>query len=117
MVLNHRKTLAAIIAAAGLAGLVQGAHAENDTAERFEREQLQAFVVVVAEMRAIQNQYAQRVTNAADEEEAARLRNEANREMRTVVKDSPLSIEQYNGIARAVRKDPELRRRLQRMAK
>ena len=79
----------------------------------FSEEDLQAFADVQPEIESIRAEYAERLQEASDPEEAAELQNEAGQKMVDTVTDAGLEVETYNNIAIAVQSDAELRERIE----
>jgi putative aminopeptidase FrvX len=77
--------------------------------------QLGQFMVAMASVQDVQEQYAGEIQSASDAEKSQKLRQEAQSEMISAVEDSGLSVQEYNTIAQQLRADPELAERAKAM--
>lgn len=73
------------------------------------------FMVAMASVQDVQEEYAGQIQSASDGEKAQELRQEAQNKMISAVEDSGLSVPQYNMIAERMRTDPELAERAEGM--
>lgn len=78
-------------------------------------QQLNQFADAQAELSGIQQEFAGRLQQVEDPEEAHALQVEANEEMTSAVEDAGLDVESFNAIARAIQTNPELQQRLTAM--
>lgn len=69
------------------------------------------FMVAMASVQDVQEEYAGQIQSTSDGEKAQELRQEAQSKMISAVEDSGLSVPQYNMIAERMRTDPELAER------
>lgn len=73
------------------------------------------FMVAMASVQDVQEEYAGQIQSTSDGEKAQELRQEAQNKMISAVEDSGLTVPQYNMIAERMRTDPELAERAQDM--
>ncbi len=112
---------AAAIATAGVGGLVTPATAQSSSGQQqqvktdWSDEQLQGFVKTAMAVRDVYSNWRPKIKNAENDQERKQLRQKANDEAVKVVKDSPLSIDTYTKINRAMRKDPEFYKKVRGM--
>ena len=78
-------------------------------------EKLGQFMVAMASVQDVQEEYAGQIQSTSDGEKAQELRQEAQSKMISAVEDSGLSVPQYNMIAERMRTDPELAERAESM--
>lgn len=78
-------------------------------------EKLGQFMVAMASVQDVQEEYAGQIQSTSDGEKAQELRQEAQNKMISAVEDSGLSVPQYNMIAERMRTDPELAERAEGM--
>ncbi|MEQ8517115.1 MAG: DUF4168 domain-containing protein, partial [Chromatocurvus sp.] len=71
-------------------------------------QKLGQFMVAMASVQDVQEEYAGQIQSASDGEKAQELRRVAQSKMISAVEDSGLSVPQYNMIAERLRTDPEL---------
>lgn len=76
-------------------------------------EQINNFVTAQERVAEIGEKWSPRMENAESSEEANKARQSAQKEMVIAVKNSGLSVQEYNLIARAAQSDPELRKRIE----
>lgn len=69
------------------------------------------FMVAMASVQDVQEEYAGQIQSTSDGEKAQELRQEAQNKMISAVEDSGLTVPQYNMIAERMRTDPELAER------
>lgn len=81
--------------------------------QQVSEEQLQQFSDAMDEVSEVQQEYAQAIREADDMDKAQNLRAEAQKEMRSAVEDTGLSVPEYNMISQQLRSDQELVQRLQ----
>ena len=121
--MNHqtmRRFLAGSVVALGLAGplavpQVAGAQAAYEAVDQPTDEQLQRYSVAVRKVSAIAAEYQPRLQAAEDEPAKQAVRVEADQKMVHEVEAGGMSVAEYNGIGRAVRQNPELRKKVERM--
>ena len=77
---------------------------------------LQQFTDAVAEVQAVQQEYAQAVEQAESQEDVQTLRTDAQQEMQSAVEDTGLSVPEFNLIAQRLQSDPQLVQRLQELS-
>lgn len=83
---------------------------------QFSDQQLESFVAAALELRAIRQEWGPKIQNAESEEAASAMRSEGVDEMKAAVIDHGLKPETYNQIGQAVRNDPQLQKRVTRIA-
>lgn len=74
-------------------------------------QKLGQFMVAMASVQDVQEEYAGQIQSASDREKAQELRKTAQGKMISAVEDSGLSVPQYNMIAERLRTDPDLAER------
>jgi GTP1/Obg family GTP-binding protein len=84
-------------------------------AKNFSDEQLQQFADASQNIAMISQDYTEQLQNASDEGEQQKIRQQANDEMVQAVKDSGMSVEQFNSIGQAIQQDPQLMQRVKGM--
>ncbi|ANB01638.1 DUF4168 domain-containing protein [Ectothiorhodospira sp. BSL-9] len=77
---------------------------------------IDAFVDAFVEVQKVNDDFAQRLENAADAEEAQALHQEAQEEMVQAVEGTGMNVEEYNEVAMALQNDPELLDQVVQMA-
>lgn len=97
-------------AANGSSQAQQGASTQN-----FSDKQLQQFADASQEIAKVSQEYTKKLQNAKDQAAQQELRKQANEEMVRVVKESGLSVEQFNAVGQAIQQDPQLMKRVQGM--
>ncbi len=89
-----------------------GAQSEIDPAK------LEAFAVAAAGVDTLGREWVLRIQNAASEEEATQMRQQARSELASVIENTEgITIDEYKEIARAAQNDPDLRAQLESMMK
>lgn len=73
---------------------------------------LDKFADAYGEVQSIQQEFAQELQQVSEESEAQSLQRSAQEKMMEAVKDSGLSVTEYNEISVAVSSDPELQKRI-----
>lgn len=71
------------------------------------------FVDAYTDVQKIHNEYAQRLQNVEDAEEATSLQQEAQNKMQEAVTSNDITVEEYQTIAQQIGQDAELRSRVQ----
>ncbi|MDY0308653.1 MAG: DUF4168 domain-containing protein [Castellaniella sp.] len=112
--------LAASVIALGLAGpltapRMAGAQAAYEAVERPTDEQLQRYAAAVRKVSVVAAEYQPKLESARDEPARQALRVEADQKMVDQVEAGGMSVAEYNGISRAVRENPELRQKVERL--
>ncbi|MGM0678122.1 MAG: DUF4168 domain-containing protein [Pseudomonadota bacterium] len=74
------------------------------------------FVDAFVEVQKVNEDFAQRLEDATDAEEAQALHQEAQEEMVQAVEDTGMNAEEYNEVAMALQNDPELLDQVVQMA-
>jgi hypothetical protein len=122
MAQSMKAFLAASVIALGLAGPLALAQdrartgtgqAEQDMQPT--EDQLQRYAVAVKQVSAIAAEYQPRLQDAQDEASRQAVRVEADRKMVDTVEAGGMSVQEYNGISRAVQRDPARRQREETM--
>ena len=121
--MNHQRIkafLASSVIALGLAGplaMPQAASAQAmyEAVDNPTDEQLQRYSEAVRKVSAIAAEYQPRLEAAQDEPAKQAVRVEADQKMVSEVEAGGMSVAEYNGIGRAVRQNPELRKKVERM--
>lgn len=70
------------------------------------------FSEAYAEISTIRQDYTDRMRSAEDQSKARELQQQAQSEMMAAVKETGLSVQDYNRIAQAIQRNPELRNRV-----
>ncbi len=112
--------LAASVIALGLAGPLTvartaGAQTAYEAVDRPTDEQLQRYAAAVRKVSAVAAEYQPRLESAQDEPAKQAVRVEADQKMVDQVEAGGMSVAEYNGISRAVRENPELRQKVERL--
>lgn len=112
-----RKPYPSIVVLATALAIAPVASAEEDSsAGEFEQAELETFLLARAEVLDIQQDYADRLQSAEDDQKVARLQSEARDEMAAAVQDAGLTVDEFNRIAQAARSDPEVAAELEALA-
>lgn len=98
---------------AGAAGA--GTQAEVQ-ASNFSDQELMKFADASKEIAMLNQEYAGRLQNTDGDEAQQQIRQEANDKMVQAVESQGMSIETFNGIGEAIQNDPELMKKVQKMA-
>jgi len=112
--------MAASVIALGLAGPMTavraaGPGAAYEAIDQPTDEQLQRYASAVREVSDVVAEYQPRFEAAADQNAKQAVRVEADQKMVDRVEAGGMSVAEYNGISHAVRKDPELRKKVERL--
>jgi Skp family chaperone for outer membrane proteins len=75
--------------------------------------QVKKFAHAQSKVQNIRKEWQGKISDAKNQKKAMKYQKEANQKMIKAVKDSDLSVQQYNKIARAARTDPKLAKRIQ----
>ena len=113
--------LAASVIALGLAGPLavaqsktgSGAGSTEQQIIQPSEEQLQRYAGAVKKVSAVAADYQPRLEAAQDDAARQVVRVEADQKMVDVVEADGMSLQEYNGISRAVQRDPTLRQRVE----
>lgn len=81
---------------------------QENTAAQYSDDQLRSFADAVSDVNDVTAEYTQKLNDAASQQEAASLQQEAEVEMIQAVEENDLSLEEYNGIATAAQNDPQM---------
>lgn len=79
-------------------------------------EKLRQFSEARAAVQSVQQEYSQSIESTQDEQEAQGLREEAQEVMVEAVRDTGLSVSEYNQISRRARSDENMARRLENLS-
>lgn len=113
---SSRAPALAATAALGLVTLACSDNGRQGTAsDRFDDDQLKAFVIAEAEVRDIEEDYSSRLESAGADEDPAALQSRAQVEIQGAIEDAGLSIREYSEIAQAVERDPGLEQALREL--
>ncbi len=112
--------MAASVIALGLAGpinptRVARAQAASETIDAPTEEQLQRYATAVRQVSNVAAEYQPRLEAAQGDQAKQAVRVEADQQMVDRVEAGGMSVAEYNGISHAVRKNPELRKKVERM--
>ncbi|MDQ2068684.1 DUF4168 domain-containing protein [Natronospira bacteriovora] len=77
--------------------------------------QVEAFVDAYVAVNEVREEYTERLQNAADQEQAQQLQQEANEEMTAAINDSGMDVEEYQEVAMAVNADADVREQVTEM--
>ncbi len=113
--------LAASVIALGLTGPIAaaqdgtgvGAGATQNVITQPTDEQLRRYAGAVKKVSAVAAEYQPRLQAAQTEPERQAVRVEADQKMVDEVEAGGMSVDEYNGISRAVQQDPELRKKVE----
>lgn len=113
--------LAASVIALGLTGPLAVAQSKTATGAgsatqqviQPSEEQLQRYAGAVKKVSAVAADYQPKLQTAQDDDARQVVRVEADQKMVDVVEADGMSIQEYNGISRAVQRDPNLRQRVE----
>ncbi len=108
--------LSAVLAAAVLSGapvLAQNAPAAAQPTDQ----QLQRFASASQKVSGVVDEYRPKVDAAKTDEAKQKVIQEADAKMVKLVQADGLSVEEFNGIGRAVQQDPQVKQRLMNMGK
>ncbi len=113
--------LGASVIALGLAGPIAVAQdgvgastaATQDVIDRPTDDQLRRYAGAVKKVSAVAAEYQPQLQAATTEPERQAVRAEADRHMVAQVEADGMSVDEYNGISRAVQRDPELRKKVE----
>lgn len=90
--------------------------AQDGAGSDFDRQELETFLEARAEVLDIQKEYSSRLQSVEDDQEVADLQSEAREKMAAAVRDSGLTIDEFNRIAQAAQNDPEVAAELESLA-
>lgn len=112
--------MAASVIALGLAGPINparaaGGQAAYETIDSPTDEQLQRYAAAARQVSDVAAEYQPRLQAAQGEQARQAVRVEADQRMVDRVEATGMSVAEYNGISRAVRKDPALRQKVERL--
>lgn len=112
--------LAASVIALGLAGPLApvrtvDAQTAYEAVDRPTDEQLQRYAAAVRKVSAVAAEYQPRLEAAQDAQAKQAVRVEADQKMVDQVEAGGMSVAEYNGISRAVRENPALRQKVERL--
>lgn len=112
--------MAASVIALGLAGPIStvraaGADITYEAIEQPTDDQLRRYASAVREVSGVMAEYQPRFAAASDPRLKQAVQVEADRKMVDRVETTGMSVPEYNGISQAVRKDPELRKKVERI--
>lgn len=102
-----------IAAAQGGPGASAGASASQNVIAQPTDEQLRRYATAVRKVSAIAAEYQPKLQAATTEQERQAVRLEADRRMVDRVEADGMSLDEYNGISRAVQRDPALRKQVE----
>lgn len=113
--------MAASVIALGLAGPLAVAQDKSSSGARDTElvvvqpsdEQLQRYAGAVKKVSAVAADYQPRLQQAQDDAARQVVRSEADQKMVDTVQAGGMSVREYNGISRAVQRDPALRQRVE----
>lgn len=94
------------------AGQVQSA---MQSAQNFSQAELQKFVTASNKIRSIQQWAKHKMTQAQGRQAVSQIRKQARQKMLSAIKNSGLTLKQYNQIARAARSNPKLAKKIEQM--
>jgi hypothetical protein len=120
--MNHlmKAFMAASVIALGMAGPMTavraaGTGAAYETIDHPTDEQLQRYASAVHQVSDVVAEYQPRLQAAQGDAAKQAVRVEADQKMVDRVEAGGMSVAEYNGISQAVRKDPELRKKVERL--
>lgn len=80
----------------------------------FSASQIQKFAQAQKQVQSIRSKWRKKIRNEKDQQTARQYRQKANKKMIAAVKDSGLTVKQYNKISNAARSNPQLAKRIQK---
>jgi Domain of unknown function (DUF4168) len=81
--------------------------------EQYDQQKLESFVVAALEVNRLVEEWTPRIQGAADETEAAQMRDQANGELVSAINQANgISIDEYREISQAAQSDPALMARI-----
>lgn len=101
------------LAQAGQNGAAQGMSQSVPAPSDISDQQLTQFADAQKDVRSVRNEWRGKLKNAEDKKSAMKQRRQASQEMVEAVKDSGLTVDEYNGIAKAAQSHPKLAQRIQ----
>ena len=102
-----------LFAAALALALAASGSAWAQAQAQFTDEQLESFVVAAVAVDEVIREWNPRIEGAADAEQAAELREQANAELvETISRTDGITVEQYQEIGQAAQNDPDLAARI-----
>lgn len=81
----------------------------------FDDGELKTFVDIQKDIGEVRNEYAQKIQNVEDQEQAQSLQEEARNSLVEVVENADLTVDKYNQIAQAYQASPEVREKVNSM--
>lgn len=83
--------------------------------QNFSQKQLQSFADASIEIRDIRQSARQAMQQAGSQNEKTQARKQAQQDMLAAIKDSGLTLKEYNQIGRAARSNPQLAQQIEQM--
>ena len=80
-----------------------------------EEQELKKFASAVRALQQIKQSYSEELGQAGDKKKAQQIQAKMQQEMRQAIKEQGLSVERYTKIGKAVRKDPELNKKVAKL--
>lgn len=115
------KPLALILATAFIMMAPLGAHSEQSqppkasphpAAPQMDEATVNKFVVAYGKVVELQQTYSAKLENAADQQEAQVIQQQAQQEMMSAVEEAGISVEEYHQIVQTMQRDPALREKV-----
>jgi len=86
------------------------------SADDITNQQLKSYVAAALEIQTVRQEFQSQMANVETQEDQQAVQQEASQKMISEIEDAGLSVDEYNAIATAVRSDPELSEKVQKMA-
>lgn len=89
--------------------------ASTQSTQNISQQQLQNFADASAKISDIRQSAMKNMQQASDQEKRTRIRKQAQKNMLAAIKESGLTLQEYNRIGKAVRANPELAQQLKKL--
>jgi len=107
----------AFVAAAGQPAFAQSSddgqgQSQQDVKTDWSEQKLQQFATAATDVKAVFDEYRPKIKNAENADKMNKMQKQASDEAAQAVKDSGLSVQEYNRINQAIQADKDLRKRV-----
>jgi CHAT domain-containing protein len=109
-------TASLMMATPAAAQTAQGMQNQMQSKKPISEQTLQQFAAINKEVAAVANKYRGQAQSAQDKQARQELAKQAQEEMAKVVKDSPMSVAEYNRVITRLQKSEELKKRYESMS-
>lgn len=123
LTISRSLVVAVTLALAGTVGLPQNGAAQDSGSQQaspktdWSDQKLQGFVTAAMSVQKVYSNWQPKINNAESSEAEKKMRRKANDAAVSAVKDSPVSVEEYTKINRAMQQDRELYKKVRGMMK